>query len=344
LRRWCCWPNGPPAGRMSDLRAAVNKGEHTVVAPSTASGERVDVFLAAALVELLGTAAGVTRSQVQRMLRQGLVRDGDGGVVSRPSSRVRAGQVLYVRLPPPEISAAIPEPIQLEIVYEDAYLVVVNKPRGMVVHPAAGHASGTLVNALLAHCPELATASGDLLRPGIVHRLDRDTTGLIVAAKDAATRLAMQEIIKKRHFAKTYLALVRGVPSTDHGEVAGNIGRSAKDRKRMAVLADGGRVALTRWRTLGTGRGFALLEVKPHTGRTHQIRVHLAHIGHPVAGDPVYGPRKAATPGGLTGQALHAWRLEFIHPRTGAALILQAPLPDDLRQALDELGIAAPGA
>lgn len=329
---------------MDDPRVASVGADHTVVAGATAAGERVDVFLVGALVAQLGAAAGVTRSQVQRMLRQGLVRDGDGDVVSRASSRVRAGQVLQVRLPPPEISAATPESIQLDIVYEDAYLVVVNKPRGMVVHPAAGHASGTLVNALLAHCPELATESGDLLRPGIVHRLDRDTTGLIVAAKDATTRLAMQEIIKKRHFAKTYLALVRGVPTADRGEVTGNIGRSAKDRKRMAVLTEGGRSALTRWRTLGAGRGFALLEVMPHTGRTHQIRVHMAHIGHPVAGDPIYGPRKAATPGGLVGQALHAWRLEFAHPRTGVALVLRAPLPQDMRQALDQLGIVASGA
>ena len=276
------------------------------------------------------------------MLRDGLVVDQAGGPVQRGAARVRGGQAFRVHLPAPELSTALAEEIQLDVVYEDQYLIVVNKPRGMVVHPAAGHRSGTLVNALLAHCPELATADGDALRPGIVHRLDRDTTGLIVAAKDAGTRLALQEMIKRRNFEKTYLALVRGVPVSAAGAVEGNIGRSGQDRKRMAVVSVGGRAALTRWRILAAAGGHALLEVKPHTGRTHQIRVHLAHIGFPVAGDPVYGGKKGSGRGELAGQALHAWKLEFRHPLSGQALALIAPLPADFREMLRALGIPAP--
>lgn len=315
---------------------------HSVRVAPEDEGERADTFLTAALTEALGAAGGITRSQVQRMLREGLVHDQAGRALTRAGQKVRAGQVLTVRLPAPEKSVALPEPIQLDVIYEDQYLIAVNKPRGMVVHPAAGHPSGTLVNALLAHCPELVNDQGDPLRPGIVHRLDRDTTGLIVAAKDPVTRLAMQEAIKQRRFAKTYLALVVGMPRAASGEIAGDIGRDPKDRKRMAVLSEGGRAALTRWQVTGAAHGFALLEVRPHTGRTHQIRVHMAHIGHPIVGDRVYGRRSKSAFPGLTGQALHAWRLEFAHPRDGRPLALQAPLPPDLRAVLARLGIDPP--
>ncbi len=356
---------------------------YRVVADDRASGERLDVFLARVLPIVAGSGAAITRSQVQRLLHEGAVaavpaaaggggRGGGGhaGVPAaegrnqtlRASDRVRAGQEFEIRLPPPPAATAEPEPIPLDVVYEDRYLIVVNKPRGMVVHPAAGHKTGTLVNALLAWCPELR-GDADPLRPGIVHRLDRDTTGLIVAAKDAATRLGLQRLIKRREFDKTYLALVHGEMPAAEGRIEANIGRSPKDRKKMAVLAEGGRTALTFWRAVTSFGAVTLLEVGLHTGRTHQIRVHLAHLGHPVVGDTVYGRGKggretAGVLGGgmggagdsravtaaiakLNGQALHAWRLGFVHPTTGLRLDLEAPLPPDFAAALTDLYAAA---
>jgi 23S rRNA pseudouridine1911/1915/1917 synthase len=281
----------------------------------------------------------------------------DGAVVSRPSQQVRDGQVFVVTVPRPPAAAAGPEPIPLDIVYEDRYLLVINKPRGMVVHPAPGHAAGTLVNAVLAHCPELE-ADGDPVRPGIVHRLDKDTTGLVAVAKDALTRARLQRQIAERQVHRVYLALVHGTLESPEGEIEAPIGRDPRDRKRMAVVAHG-RPSLTRWRVLAEMGGFSLLEIRPHTGRTHQIRVHLASKGHPVVGDPVYGLGRPARKGrggamvsgarrsdagrsdagktGLRGQALHAWKLSFEHPRTGAAVELEAPLPRDFLDALDGL-------
>jgi 23S rRNA pseudouridine1911/1915/1917 synthase len=221
---------------------------------------------------------------------------------------------------------------------------MINKPRGMVVHPAAGHRTGTLVNALLAHCPELAAAGeGDPVRPGVVHRLDKDTTGLLVVAKDALTQARLQAQVKERLVKRVYLALVHGSPPGGAGEIEAAIGRSHRDRKKMAVVVQGGRPSLTRWRQLARYDGFDLLEVRPHTGRTHQIRVHLAHIGHPVAGDPVYGQQRAAARWPvlrrLGGQALHAWQLAFDHPRLdGARVEAQAPIPPDLLAVLEALG------
>ncbi|MDP2872661.1 MAG: RluA family pseudouridine synthase [Bacillota bacterium] len=308
--------------------------------PVAAEGQRIDVFLAAHLGPACGARDLVSRARAQKMIRAGLVRV-DGLVAVRPSQQVRGGQAVAAVIPPPETTEAVAEPIALDVVYEDTYLVVVNKPRGMVVHPAAGHRGGTLVNALLAHCPELA-GDPDPIRPGIVHRLDKDTTGLLVVAKDSLTQARLQEQVKERLVKRQYLALVHGSPAGDEGEIEAAIGRSTRDRKRMAVVAHGGRPSLTRWARLGGYDGFTLLEVKPHTGRTHQIRVHLAHIGHPVAGDPVYGPHRAASrwpalrP--LGGQALHAWKLGFAHPRTGEQIQAFAPPPADLLEVLRRLG------
>jgi len=266
---------------------------------------------------------------------------------------LRDGQTVVAAAPEAETTTARPEEIPLDVVYEDQYLVVINKPRGMVVHPAAGHRTGTLVNALLAHCPELASAAGDdgdPLRPGVVHRLDKDTTGLLVVAKDPLTQARLQAQVKDRLVKRVYLALVHGSPPGGAGEIEAAIGRSTRDRKRMAVVTEGGRPSLTRWRRLASYDGFDLLEVRPHTGRTHQIRVHLAHIGHPVAGDPVYGPQRGAASGRwlvlrrLGGQALHAWQLAFDHPRlAGSRVEARAPLPPDLLGVLEALGGLPPG-
>ena len=321
---------------------------------------RLDVYLAEVLSSHYGLALA-TRSQVQRLIRRGGVSI-DGRFVARPAQMIEAGQRIVVLLPSAEPSLAAPEQIPLDVVYEDQHLLVVNKPRGMVVHPAAGHSSGTLVNAVLAHVPELRRdQDAQPLRPGIVHRLDRDTTGLIMVAKDHVTRLRLSRQIQDREVKRSYLALCAGRLNADHGEIVARIARSPRDRKRMAVVREGGRSAATSWRRLASFPGWDLLEVSLQTGRTHQIRVHFAHIGHPVAGDPVYGPRAGARrgrlPAPLCGQALHAWQLEFEHPRSGQLMFLQAPPPPDLAAVLRELylgsgfaipswlkSIAAPGA
>lgn len=325
-----------------------------VTVPPEAAGQRLDVFLAGRLrtpagggdLSAGGGQAPVSRALAQKMIRAGLVRV-DGVTVVRPSQQVRSGQSVSAALPPPETTTAHPEAIPLDVVFEDPYLVVINKPRGMVVHPAAGHRSGTLVNAMLAHCPELA-GEGDPIRPGIVHRLDKDTTGLLVVAKDPLTQARLQGQVKERQVQRIYLALVHGSAPGAAGEIEAAIGRSQRDRQRMAVVAHGGRASLTRWRRVAGYDGFDLLEVRPHTGRTHQIRVHLAHIGHPVAGDPVYGPARAAARwpvlGCLGGQALHAWQLAFDHPRrSGSRVEVWAPLPRDLVAVLNALGGPPPG-
>ncbi len=315
--------------------------------PPEASGRRLDVFLA-------GEAGlGLSRSRVQSLIERGSVRL-EGRPV-RAAHRVRAGERIEVALPEPEPAAARPEAIPLGVIHEDTDLLVINKPRGMVVHPAPGHSGGTLVNAVLAHCPDLS-AINDVVRPGIVHRLDKDTTGLIVVAKNAEAHRSLTRQLKERTVRREYLALVHGQPE-ESGTVEAPIGRHPADRKRMAVV-ERGRPAVTRYRVVerfpapagrapggggGRGGGYALLSVRLETGRTHQIRVHMAHIGHPVAGDPVYGagPRgKREAPDcflGLEGQALHAAKLAFIHPRTGEPAEFSAPPPGDFAAALTRL-------
>lgn len=317
-----------------------------VAVPEEACGERLDRFLSSR------PELGLTRSHVQRLIERDLVRV--DGRPARASRRLRGGERVEVVRPDPEPVSARPEPIPLNVVYEDADLLVVNKPRGLVVHPAPGHAGGTLVNALLARCPDLE-AINDALRPGIVHRLDKDTTGLLVVAKTPAAHLALARQLRERRVRREYLALVRGQPP-DEGTVDAPIGRHPVHRKRMAVVA-GGRPAVTHYRVLerfpdpggaagrGPRGGYALLLVRLETGRTHQIRVHLAHAGHPVAGDPVYGGGRRGRPGelGLEGQALHAARLAFVHPRTGVPVAFEAPPPADLAAALARLRARASG-
>ncbi len=245
--------------------------------------------------------------------------------------RLRAGQRVQVLGPPADALAVNPEPISLDVRYEDGDLLVVNKPAGLTVHPAPGHPRGTLVNAVLAHVPDLA--SGGALRPGIVHRLDKDTSGLLVVAKrdEAYRKLTAQ--LRARTVIREYLAIVRGAVANDAGVIDAPIGRHPAQRTRMAVVPRG-RPAVTRYRVRERLAGATLLECRLETGRTHQIRVHLQHLGHPVLGDPVYGRTRVPE---MKRQALHAARLEFLHPRTGEHLAFAAPLPDDFAALLERL-------
>lgn len=288
------------------------------------AGTRIDVYLAK-------ERAAPSRSFVRKLVESGLVTV--SGRPVKPSCKVAEGDLIVVKVPPPEKVSLEPEDIPLDIVYEDSDLVVVNKPAGMVVHPAAGNYAGTLVHALLHHCKDLSGIGGEL-RPGIVHRLDKDTSGLMVVAKNDAAHLALTRQIKARTVVRKYLAIVHGQLATDEGTVDAPIGRHPVHRKKMAVVPDGRR-AVTHWAVRRRYRDFTLVECKLETGRTHQIRVHMAHIGHPVAGDPVYGPRRPAF--GLTGQALCAYSLGFYHPRTGEWKEFTIPLPEEMRKTIDKL-------
>jgi 23S rRNA pseudouridine1911/1915/1917 synthase len=288
------------------------------------AGERLDV--AAARI------TGLSRSQVQRLIEGGLVLvDGRRAKAGR---RVRCGETLTVTLPEPEPAVAVPEALPLEVVYEDGDLLVVNKPRGMAVHPGAGRNRGTLVNALLHHCRDLSGIGG-VLRPGIVHRLDKDTSGLLVVAKNDVAHQELARQIKARTVTRRYLALVHGNLTRDRGTVAAPIARHAVHRQKMAVDPARGRPAVTHFRVLRRYGAYTLVELRLETGRTHQIRVHMAHIGHPVVGDRRYGPRRPDL--GLEGQFLHAAVLGFRHPRTGAYLEFSAPLPRELAAVLERL-------
>jgi len=289
--------------------------------------QRLDLALAA--------VAGITRSRARRWIDQGLVELNDRP--ARPSHRVAAGDVLRARPPTPIPSTALPEAIPLDVLHEDDDLIVVDKPAGLVVHPGPGHARGTLVNALLHHCGDLAGIGG-VLRPGIVHRLDRGTSGVLVAAKHDQAHLALAEQFKEHRVERVYLALTRGTPRDDSGRVELPIGRHPRDRKRMSVSTRAARPARTAWtvhRRFPAG-GAALLEVRPETGRTHQIRVHLAATGHPIVGDTVYGRsrRKAFA---IERPALHAAVLGFDHPRSGERVRFEVPPPPDFAELLEAL-------
>jgi 23S rRNA pseudouridine1911/1915/1917 synthase len=296
------------------------------VDPASAS-KRLDRFLA--------EVSGLSRARIQRLIEKGhaLVN----GTPKKPSYRLAPSERVLLTIPPPEPSGLSPEPIALSILYEDSELIVLDKPAGLVVHPAAGHRSGTLVNALLHHCPALVEA-GEKGRPGIVHRLDKETSGVMVVAKTEAARLSLQKQFQARSVEKTYLALVYGEIREQAGKVEAPIGRHEEDRKRMGVRTRKGREAVTAYRVVERLRGFTLLEVLPETGRTHQIRVHLSAIGHPVVGDKLYGGKRERKrfmekP---QRQLLHAWKLSFSHPRTGERLAFEASLPDDIRRFIAE--------
>ena len=303
--------------------------------------ERIDKYLS----DVRGIA---TRSQIQRLLKEGRVLV-EGRPV-KPSFHLRGGETVLVSIPDPEPSTVEAEEIPLDIVYEDGDILVVNKPAGMVVHPAAGVRTGTLVNALLAHCRDLSGIGG-VQRPGIVHRLDKDTSGLLIVAKHDGAHVKLSEDLAARKIKRTYAAVVWGVPRDAAGTVETMIGRSRSDRKKMSVLRSDGRPAVTHFEVVEKYEFASRLEVKLETGRTHQIRVHLAHSGHPVFGDPTYGGRRRKY-GGYTGatmarareclkligrQALHAARLEFTHPIGKESMEFTAPLPDDINSLISAL-------
>jgi 23S rRNA pseudouridine1911/1915/1917 synthase len=310
-------------------------GEAEVVTLSlvaTAGGDRLDKWLVGQLPER-------SRSEVQRWIEAGLVSADSKPL--RASHRMVIGAEITVIVPAPDDVAVEPEPIPLDILYQDADLLVINKPAGMVVHPAAGNWHGTLVNAVLYHCPDLEGVGG-ARRPGIVHRLDKDTSGVILVAKNDAAHRALQAQFQARTVHKTYWALVYGLLSPAQGEIAAPIGRDPRDRKRMAVLQSGGRPATTRYETLdsyrilATGERLSLLACHPLTGRTHQIRVHLAYVKHPIVGDEVYCTRRK-TAVRCPRQFLHAERISFRLPSTGEEVEFSAPLAEDLRSVLDML-------
>ena len=289
-------------------------------------GERADAFLARAVPDL-------TRSAAQRLLEEGRVTR-EGRPV-RKNDRLAPGQELEVQLPDPEPVEIVPQDIPLDVVYEDGDVIVVNKPVGLVVHPAPGHPDGTLVNALLYHCGTSLSGINGELRPGIVHRIDRDTSGLIIAAKNDRAHLALAAQLQDHTLARVYEAVAVGGFQEDAGTVDAPIGRHPVDRKRMAVDRKNGRPAVTHWSVLGRYPGYTHLECRLETGRTHQIRVHMASIGHPLLGDTVYGAKKPWP--GLAGQCLHARKLRFLHPSTGAPVELECPLPDWFERVLKQI-------
>lgn len=289
-------------------------------------GMRLDKFLAERLERC-------TRSAVEKLTEQGMVHCREKPVAK--NYRLRAGDVLFVTLPEPVALDVQPENIALDIRYEDNDLLVVNKPKGMVVHPAAGHYSHTLVNALLAHCGDSLSGINGVIRPGIVHRIDKDTSGLLIVAKSDFSHQKLAEQIKVHSFTRVYEAVVHGNLKADSGTVDAPIGRHPADRKRMAVTNQHARNAVTHYEVLARYPGFSHVRLKLETGRTHQIRVHMAYIGHPVAGDPVYGPKKPVP--NLNGQCLHARTIGFIHPRTEAHLEITSELPDYFTVLLNKL-------
>ena len=275
--------------------------------------KRLDVFLA--------ERAGLTRSRAEKLIRDGLAQV-DGKRVEKPGLTLKAGQAVELIIPEAKPSTVEAQDIPLEIVYQDDDLAVVYKPSGMVVHPAAGNPDGTMVNALLKRLDNLSGIGGEM-RPGIVHRIDKDTSGLLLVAKNDRSHLLLSEQIKAHTVERAYRAILIGRMKEKEGDVSGPIGRHPTDRKKMAIVP-GGREAHTHWTVLEELRGATLIEAKLTTGRTHQIRVHMASLGHPVLGDPVYGPKKSPYPV-EGGQLLHAFRIGFIHPTTGEKMLFEAP-------------------
>jgi 23S rRNA pseudouridine1911/1915/1917 synthase len=291
-----------------------------------AAGGRLDLVLAESLPTL-------SRSRIQALIKSGYVSV-EGRIAERPSERLVGGEAIAVVLPLPAAAGLIPEAIPLEILYEDSQMLAVNKPAGMVVHPSPGHPSGTLVHAVLAHCPDLAGVGG-VLRPGVVHRLDRDTSGVILLAKTDRAQHMLQEAFRSRQVHKTYLAVVDGLPPTPKGRIEAPVGRDPRARVRMAVVSRGGREATTTYEVEQAFARHSLLRVVPETGRTHQIRVHLAFLGCPVVGDVVYGRKHPSLR--VSRQMLHAWRIEIHLPGEAKPRRIEAPLPDDFRLLVDEL-------
>ena len=296
-----------------------------LIVPKASAGLRLDRFLALELPQY-------SRSRLQQLIRDGFVRP--NGKTARPRDILRAGDVVDLTEPPPEKIDNQPEAIPLDILFEDDNLIVINKPAGLVVHPGAGHCKHTLVNALLHHCSILSGIGGKE-RPGIVHRLDKDTSGCLVVAKNDESHRGLSIQFAERGVDKIYLALVSGKLRRSTGVIEEKIGRHRVHRQRMSVTSERGRAARTEYRVLRSSEQASLVECKLHSGRTHQIRVHLHHLGHPVLGDKVYAPKLI---GKIPRQMLHAWKLGFRHPRTGERRTFEAPLPNDFGEAMRSTG------
>ena len=292
-----------------------------LAAPLEAAGERLDKWLSGALSD-------VSRTRVQALIEDGAVKL-DGAAVTDVKHKVRAGAEYAIAIPPPEEAAPVPQAIPLDVLFEDEHLIVLNKPANFSVHPGPGHPDGTLVNALLWHCKGSLSGIGGEIRPGIVHRIDKDTSGLLVVAKDDATHIGLSQQMAVHSVERAYRTIVYGGFAQDEGFVESNLGRSKTDRKKMAVYPASEphtKYAYTGYQVLERLNNFTMLECRLKTGRTHQIRVHMASIQHPVAGDPVYGPHNCIT--SLHGQCLHAKTLGFVHPITGEQLRFDSELPD----------------
>ena len=296
----------------------------TATVPDSEAGIRLDVYAAALL--------GVSRAGAQKYIENGAVRV--NGLPAPKNRRLESGDVIEAVLPDPEPIEAQPQDIPLDVLYEDGELLVVNKPQGMVVHPAPGNPDGTLVNALLAHCGDSLSSINGKLRPGIVHRIDKDTSGLLIVAKTDRAHRGLAEQIASHSFGRRYDAVLVGTPREERGTVDAPVGRHPTDRKRMAVVA-GGREAVTHWEVIARYPGYTHVRCRLETGRTHQIRVHMAYIGHPILGDTVYGAKKEVP--GLTGQCLHAVGLRFLHPRTHEVVELFCPLPEEFTRMLQKI-------
>jgi len=301
--------------------------EFSLVVGEEDAGQRIDVFLSK-------SPDIISRSFAQNLIEKGLVLV-DGKEVDK-NYKLKTGQVIDVSIPPPEPAEVKPEPIPLDIKYEDSDLMVLSKPAGMVVHPAHGHASGTLVNALLAHTKELSSIGG-VARPGIIHRLDKDTSGLMIVAKNDFSHQALSKELKDRKIKRTYLTLVHGRFKEKGGIIDAPIGRNPRFRQKMAVMGTGNREAISHYRVLATYDDYSLVEVSLKTGRTHQIRVHMKYINHPVVGDQTYGSGRSKRDLGLERQFLHAYKLEFTHPRTGEPLYFEDEIAEDLKEVLEKL-------
>ena len=309
---------------MESIANGISDEREILIITENEAGQRADVALAA-MLEL-------TRSNMQKLLDEG--RAVKGTKVIKSNYKLKLGDEIVVTLPEPQPLDVQPENIPLDIIYEDEDVVVVNKARGMVVHPAAGNYSGTLVNALLYHCKNLSGING-VIRPGIVHRLDKDTSGIMICAKNDAAHVSLSEQIQSKTAQRTYLAVVRGNIKTDSGVIETQIARDKDDRKKMAVVKEGGRNAVTEYEVVERFGKYTIVKCKLKTGRTHQIRVHMEYLGYPLVGDPKYSPMK--TPFSINGQALHSLALAFDHPRTGERMEFEAKLPEDLHKVVTRL-------
>ncbi|MBR8700180.1 Ribosomal large subunit pseudouridine synthase D [Fusobacterium sp. DD29] len=298
----------------------------TVQAEEQDKGKRIDKFIS----EVVDDA---TRSYIQKLISEGLVEI-QGKKVTKSGNKLKGNESITINLPEDEVLELVPEDIPLDIIYEDSDIIVVNKGPDMVVHPAHGNYSGTLVNALLYHTKELSGINGDI-RPGIVHRLDKDTSGIIVVAKNDAAHENLAKMFKEKNLEKTYMCIAKGIFKDKEGRLETFIGRDPKDRKKMAVVEENGKLAISNYKVLDESKNHSLVEVKIETGRTHQIRVHMKYLNHPIMGDTTYGNGSD----GAKRQILHAYKLKFIHPGTGEEMTVVAPLPEDFKGAAKHVGL-----